>query len=33
MFSLFSLALQTAIDGGGVLIGRATLVQDANANL
>jgi LysR family glycine cleavage system transcriptional activator len=28
-FSLFSLALQTAIDGGGVLIGRQTLVQDA----
>jgi LysR family glycine cleavage system transcriptional activator len=29
LFSLFSLALQTAIDGGGVLIGRRTLVQEA----
>jgi LysR family glycine cleavage system transcriptional activator len=31
-FSLFSLALQTAIDGSGVLIGRQTLVQDALAS-
>ena len=29
LFSLFSLALQTAIDGGGVLIGRRTLVREA----
>jgi LysR family transcriptional regulator, glycine cleavage system transcriptional activator len=29
VFSLFSLALQTAVDGGGILIGRRTLVQDA----
>jgi len=27
-FSLYSLALQAAIEGGGVLIGRATLVED-----
>ena len=32
LFSLFSLALQTAMDGGGVLIGRRTLVQDALAD-
>ena len=32
LFSLFSLALQTAIDGGGVLIGRRTLVRDALAD-
>jgi LysR family glycine cleavage system transcriptional activator len=29
VFSLFSLALQAAVDGGGVLIGRRALVQDA----
>ncbi len=29
VFSLFSLALQAAIDGGGLLIGRRTLVQNA----
>lgn len=28
-FSLYSLALQTAIDSGGILIGRATLVRNA----
>jgi LysR family transcriptional regulator, glycine cleavage system transcriptional activator len=32
LFSLFSLALQTAIDGVGVLIGRRTLVQEALAD-